>query len=360
MTLDSLLKVMVQKGASDLYLLLGNPPIYRLESETTSFDPICLTVDTMRSFLDSLLNPTQLEKFNKEKELNLSYCLTNQERFRCNVYLQKGGVAMVFRHVLAKIPSREDLGLPQTLYNMVMQKTGLVLVTGPTGSGKSTTMASMIDYRIQKGWGHVVTIEDPIEYYFQSKQTIISQRELDIDTHSYGAAMKSALRQAPDVLLVGELRDRESVEMAINFSETGHLVISTLHSTNATQSIQRLLQFFDDDEIEMVCLRLSMNLKGIISQRLLPKKDARGQVLAMELLYPTPRIQALIRKQEFVDLKKAMRDVAADKMVTLDKDLWRLYDKGLITEEIALSHADSANNLRLRIKGFQAGSITTE
>ncbi len=356
MDFKHLLETMVQKKASDLYLLVSNSAVYRIEGRTATFDIDCISAVWMDEVLLELLSDQQKQSFEVHKELNFSYMLVG-ERFRCNLYIQRGLKAMVIRHVTSNVPTISSLGLPEMVNELADQKSGLVLVTGPTGSGKSTTLAAMLNHRVQRGSGHVVTIEDPIEYYFNSGQMLVSQREIGIDTESYPTALRSALRQAPDIVLIGEMLDRETVEMTINFSETGHLVMSTLHATNATQAIQRILQFFEEDEQDLVCLRLSLNLKGVLSQRLLPKEKCTGRVLAYELMVLSARIRDLIVRRDLLSLKKVVQQGQNDAMFTLDECLLKLYREELISRKVALSHADSPNNLELRMKGFESGSI---
>jgi twitching motility protein PilU len=299
-----------------------------------------------------ILDAEQQEQLRQHHSVDLAYSLPGVGRFRVNVYRQRGTLAFVARRVRTDIPSFEDLGLPEVLKDLVMRPRGLVLVTGPTGSGKSTTLAAMIDHRNTHYDGHIVTIEDPIEFLHPDKRSLVSQREVATDTPSFHHALRSALRQAPDVLLIGEMRDRESADAALYFAETGHLVLSTLHTVNASQALERLLAFFPPDHTQEILHRLSITLEGIVSQRLVPRADGAGRVAALEVLLATPRVRELVRRGDVGAIKQAIQAGAQEGMQTFDQALYDLVQRGLVTAEEALRHADSPNDLRLRIRGL--------
>ncbi len=356
----ALLSQMVDMGASDLYMISGHPPVLRVDDTLRHPSEAVLSAQDTQAIATAIMSPEQNKQFAVDWEMNLSYHMPGLDRFRCNIFRQKGETALVLRRISSNIPDIEALRLPSILRKFIMEKRGLVLVAGATGSGKSTTMAAMLGYRNDHVDGHIITIEDPIEYFFSPKKSLISQREIGIDTQSFSVAMKQALRQSPDVLMVGEMRDAESVKMAIDFAETGHLVVSTLHAPNATQTIQRMLQYFPESMHAIVCLQLSQNLKGIISQRLLPRKEGDGRMIATEVLPATPRIRTLIKEQNLSELKGAMENSHELGIHTFDQSLYTLYKKNEITEEVALAHADSPNNLKLKLKGLASASITIE
>lgn len=351
MTMSELLRIMEEKGASDLYLKADTPPTYRIEGETYSMGEK-LNETQMAELANSIMNEEQRRNFSQTHEMNLAYAIPGVGRYRCNLYYQRGSVGIVFRRVKLDIPVITDLNLPPILNDLALEPRGLILVTGATGSGKSTTLAAMIDYRNAQKTGHIITIEDPVEFVHNDKKSIVSQREVGIDTESFEAALKNTLRQAPDVILIGEMRDTESVSSAIYFAETGHLVMSTLHSTNANQTLERILQFYPSSFHEQILLQLSFNLRGIISQRLLPKADGKGRIVAVEIMLSTPRIKNLIRKGEIGGIKDAIASGTQEGMQTFDQSLYQLYQQGLVTLDDALTAADSPNDLKMRIKGL--------
>jgi twitching motility protein PilU len=302
----------------------------------------------------SLMSETQKRYFNRRWEMNLSISYPNLGRFRVNIYRQRGYFGLVFRHIKIHIRSIDDLGLPQVFKELALVKRGLVLVAGRTGSGKSTTLAAIIDYRNTSATGHIVTVEDPIEFVHNHKMSIISQREVGIDTHGYASALKHTLRQAPDVILIGEIRDVETMEAAIDYAETGHLCLSTIHANNANQAIERIMNFFPAERHRQIYLQLSLNLKAIISQRLVPTLDGT-RVAAVEFLLDTPRIKDLIHKGQVDLLKETMAQGTIEGMLTFDQSLFDLYRQGIIDFDTTIAYADSANDLRLRIKMEEVG-----
>lgn len=351
MLLADLLGKMVSQDASDLYLKSDTPPTYRVSGETIQEHARLSPMDVERLAYAVMSDEQQVE-FVRTNEMNLAFNYPELGRFRCNIYRQRGTVGIVFRRVKAQIPNVADLALPPILNELVMDKRGLILVVGATGSGKSTTLAAMLNHRNETAGGHIITIEDPIEFVYKDKKAIISQREIGIDTEAYDAALKNALRQAPDVILIGEMRDTESVSSSIYFAETGHLVMSTLHSTNAFQAIERMLQFYPGEMHPQVLMQLSLNLKAIISQRLIPRADGNGRVAAVEIMLVTPRIKDLIKKGEISQIRGAIQSGSKDGLQSFEQALYELYTKNLITLDDAMAAADSANDLRLRIKGM--------
>jgi twitching motility protein PilU len=342
-------------GASDVYIKVASPPMARVSGKTEAMCPAALTEEQVRRLADQILTPRDREMFERDRQADLSYIVEGVGRFRANVYMQRGTIGMVFRRIVSDIPDVDSLGLPQVLKSLAMERRGLILVTGATGSGKSTTLAAMTDYRNAQTTGHILTIEDPIEFVHKDRQCIISQREVGLDVPNFEAGLRAGLRQAPDVLLIGEMRDVETASAALQFAETGHLVLGTLHSTNASQTIERLLQFFPPERHDEICSLLALNLRGIISQRLVPKLSG-GRAPAVEILLGTPRVRELLKKCAVEELKTAMIAGTTDGMQTFDQSLYHLLQEGLISEENALLAADSANDLRLRMRGFSVVS----
>ncbi len=340
---------MISEDASDIYFTVGLPPVFRIEGITFQSEEPFLTADETQALALSIMNERQRKIFEQEYEMNLALYYPELGRFRVNIFRQRGCTGLVFRQIKVHIQTIDDLGLPQTLKEIVLAKRGLVLVVGATGSGKSTTLAAMLDYRNTNQHGHIVTIEDPIEFVHEHKKSIVTQREVGFDTHSFFNALKNMLRQAPDVILIGEIRDSETMDDAITFAETGHLCLATLHSNNANQAMERILNFFPVERHLQIFMQLSLNLKAIISQRLVPGVDGR-RVAAFEILLDTPRVKDLILKGAVGTLKEAMGLGDFEGMRTFDQDLYRLYKEGRIDYKNALAHADSANDLRLKIK----------
>lgn len=356
--LDKMLVRMAKLDASDLYLKPGSPPTYRLNGVNTTFDDkVLFPADT-----EALITPAMCDRdktiFAERQGANLARSVHGVGRFRLNVYRQRGSMAMVARRIKTEIPSLDDLQLPDILKDMVMQRNGIVFVTGATGCGKSTTLAAMLDFRNATVPGHIVTIEDPIEYLHPDKKSIVSQRELGVDCPSMEDAMKDALRQAPDVILVGEIRDAAIMEQAIAFAETGHLVLGTLHSTNSSQTMERILNFFPPDHHQQTLMQISLTLRAIVSQRLVTRADGKGRIAAVEVLTATQRVRDQIKKGEIDALKSTMRVNPDEGMQTFDMSLFELQNAGLITKETAIANADSPADLRMQIRGFTAMSVT--
>ena len=351
MEIRELLEVMVEQDASDIYITAGLPPMYRIQGTTKSVEGRFEKFDaaSVQQLCLSVMDEKQTEEFGETHEMNLALGYPGLGRFRVNVFQQRGTSGMVIRQIKLDIMSVDDLGLPGILKDLVMTKRGLILVVGATGSGKSTTLAAMINERNTKASGHIITIEDPVEYVHSHKNCVITQREVGMDTHSFQAALKNTLRQAPDVILIGEIRDTETMEAAITFAETGHLAFGTLHSNNANQAIERILNFFPEERHPQIYLQLSLNLKAIISQRLIKTLDG-GRVAALELLLDTPRIKDLVKKGEVDIIKEAMEQGEQEGCQTFDKALFDLYMGATIDFDQALANADSANNLRLKIQ----------
>lgn len=349
MDIRSLLKVMVDREASDLYLTVDAPPVYRIHGVTQRTDAAPFTNEQLEALALALMRGQQRSEFEEKMEMNLALYYKDLGRFRVNIFRQKGNVGLVFRQIKAEIQTVEELQLPPIIKDIAMTKRGLVLVVGATGSGKSTTLAAMIDHRNTIAPGHIVTVEDPIEFVHQHKKCLITQREVGFDTHSFQNALKNTLRQAPDVILIGEIRDTETMEAAITFAETGHLCLGTLHSNNANQAIERIMNFFPVERHAQIYLQLSLNLRAIISQRLIPSLDGK-RVPALEIMLDTPRVKDLIKKAQVDTLKEAMEQGIEEGCQTFDHVLFNLYKSGKISIEQALINADSANNLRLKIK----------
>lgn len=349
MDINDYLKTMVEHDSSDVYLTVGRPPMCRIEGKVQAVGETNFAPADLEALAAGIMNERQKKEFAATMEMNLALALPGVARFRVNIFQQRGTAGMVIRRIKADPQTLAELALPPVISDISMSKRGLVLVVGATGSGKSTTLAAMIDHRNVNEAGHIITIEDPIEFVHRHKQSIITQREVGFDTQSFQAALKNTLRQAPDVILIGEIRDTETMEAAITFAETGHLCLATLHSNNANQAIERVMNFFPIERHSQIYLQLSLNLRSIVSQRLVRSIDEK-RVVAMEILTDTPRIRDLIKKGEVDTLKEAMEQGVAEGCQTFDQALFALYKDGKIDLEQALVNADSANNLRLKIK----------
>lgn len=349
MEIKELLQEMVRLDASDIYITVDLPPIYRKEGINTPFGSKNLTTDDTRLLAEKCMSEKQRKDFYEKMEMNLALYYPELGRFRVNIFFQQRNIGIVIRQIKISIKTIEDLSLPQIFKDISMTKRGMVLVVGATGTGKSTTLAAMIDYRNTNSSGHIITVEDPIEFVHQHKKSVITQREVGIDTLSFNDALKNTLRQAPDVILVGEIRDTETMESVITFAETGHLCLGTLHANNANQAIERVINFFPSERHEQIYLLLSLNLRAIISQRLVPAKDGK-RVASFEVLLDTPRVKDLILKKQIGLLKEAMSKGTQEGMLTFDQSLFNLYKEGEVSYENAIAYADSANDLRLRIK----------
>ncbi len=345
-----MLTAMSRADGSDLFIAHDFPPSMKTNGQMQPLNEQLLTGETTARLADAMMNTRQREEFARELECNFAIAVPGVSRFRVNVFMQQGHVGMVLRTIAAEIPNFAQLRLPEILREVVMHKRGLVLVVGGTGSGKSTSLAAMIDHRNSTSPGHIITIEDPVEYAHRSKQSLVTHREVGVDTHSWHHALKNALRQAPDVILVGEIRDAETMEHAIAFAETGHLCLSTLHANSASQTMERIINFFPEERRTQLLMDLSANLRAIVSQRLVRTEDGQGRVAAVELLINTPTIAERIFKGEFSDLKGIMTKSRELGMRTFDWALFELYNERLISYDEAIRNADSANELRLNIK----------
>jgi len=350
MDFERLLALMVEKGASDLFITAGVPPSMKLHGRVVPVTTTPLSPEKARETVLSVMNEKQRQEFLESKELNFAVSARGVGRFRCSAFYQRNLAGMVLRRIETNIPKVDDLGLPEIIKELAMTKRGLIIFVGATGTGKSTSLASMIGHRNRNSKGHIISIEDPIEFIHQHQGCIITQREVGIDTESFGIALKNTLRQAPDVILIGEVRSRETMEHAIAFAETGHLCLCTLHANNANQALDRIIHFFPADRHNQLWMDLSLNLKGIIAQQLIPTPDGNGRRACLEVLLNTPLASDMIRKGEVADLKELMKKSTEVGMQTFDQALFELYDKGEITYEDALSYADSPNDLRLMIK----------
>ncbi len=347
---DYLLKLMMRRQASDMFISADLPPTMKINGRNVAVTPNPLSAEQAANVVFSVMNEDQRREFEESQEANFAIHRPNVGRFRVSVFCQKQKVGMVLRKIETQIPTVEQLKLPLILNDLVMQKRGLILVVGGTGSGKSTSLAAMIGHRNRNASGHIISIEDPIEYIHEHNNCIITQREVGVDTDSYEVALKNTLRQAPDVILIGEIRTRETMEHALTFAETGHLCLATLHANNANQALERVVNFFPFERREQVLLDLALNLKGIIAQQLIPTEDGNSRRAALEILIGTPFIADLIQKGEIHKIKEVMAKSREQGMQTFDQALYDLYEAGEITYEEALRHADSANQLRLMIK----------
>ncbi len=345
----NLLRYMVDNDASDIYITEGCQPMFRVEGITSPMGEVKLSGETTARMAAAIMNDKQKKEYLETFEMNLALAYDELGRFRVNIFKQRGQVGMVIRQIKLKILTLDELKLPEILKNIIMSKRGLILVVGATGSGKSTSLAAMIDYRNTNSSGHIITIEDPVEFVHPHKKSVITQREVGMDTHSFKAALKNTLRQAPDVILVGEIRDTETMEHAIEFAETGHLCLGTLHANNANQAIERVMNFFPEERHPQIYMQLSLNLRSIVSQRLVRTVDGK-RAAAVEILMDTPRVKDLILKGQVGVIKEAMEAGGQEGNKTFDQALLELYKEGRISLEDALANADSANDLRLKIK----------
>jgi len=342
------LKLLAMKDGSDLYLVANAPPCAKFQGRLTPLSKSTLTYVDTKEIAYSVMNEEQIEEFERCPEMNLAISEPGIGRFRVNIYRQRNHIGMVCRNIKTVIPNADDLGLPEILKQVIMYKRGLILFVGGTGSGKSTSLAALIDYRNTNSGGHIITIEDPIEYVHTHKKSIISQREVGVDTDSYEHALKNTLRQAPDVILIGEIRDRETMEYALAFAETGHLAISTLHANNANQALDRIINFFPEERRNQLLTDLSLNVQAFVSQRLIPTVDEK-RCAAIEILLGSPRVRELIYKGEVEAIKEVMDKSEGMGMQTFDRALIRLVQAGKITKDEAIRNADSQNNVRLQL-----------
>jgi twitching motility protein PilU len=350
MEIDKLLRLMVDKNASDLFITTGMPPSMKVHGRIHAVTKSPLSPEQTHEIIFGLMNKDQSEEFKKTKELNFAVSASGVGRFRGSAFYQRNLPGIVLRRIETRIPQIEQLGLPEIIKEIAMSKRGLVLFVGATGAGKSTSLASMIGYRNQNSRGHIISIEDPIEYIHQHQGCIVTQREVGLDTESFEIALKNTLRQAPDVIMIGEVRSKETMNHAVTFAETGHLCLATLHANNANQALDRVIHFFPTEQHAQIWMDLSLNLKAIVAQQLIPTPDGKGRRAVVEVLLNTPLAADLIRKGEVHELKALMSKSGELGMQTYDQGLFNLHQDGEITYEDALTHADSANDLRLMIK----------
>ena len=349
MGFNDLLKMMIEKDGSDLFLTTGAAPSIKAHGKLSPLIDKKMPEGMVKKIAYRIMDEEQIRDFEKNPEMNLAVADPDIGRFRVNIFKQRGEVAIVARNIKTEIPSADSLGLPGILKDLVMQKRGIVLFVGGTGSGKSTSLASLIDHRNKTSDGHIITIEDPVEFIHPHQKSIVNQREVGVDTNSYEEALQNTLRQAPDVILIGEIRSRETMEHALAFAETGHLCLSTLHANNANQALDRIINFFPEERHKQLFLDLSLNLQGFVSQRLIPTVDGK-RAAAIEILLGTPRICDLIKQAKILEIKEVMEKGEQQGMKTFDSALFDLYKQGRISYEETLKNADSKNNVRLRIQ----------
>ena len=350
MDINRLLKLMVEQKASDLFITTGFPPSIKINGRLVTINKKPLTPSETRDVVYGVMDGSQRKKFDSEKESNFAISASGVGRFRVSAFAQRNLVGMVLRRIETTIPELKDLGLPDIVKDLVMAKRGLVLLVGGTGTGKSTSLAAMIGHRNQHSAGHIICIEDPIEYIHQHRNSIVTQREVGLDTDSFETALRNTLRQAPDVIMIGEVRSRETMEHALTFAETGHLCLATLHANNANQALDRIIHFFPEDRHNQVWMDLSLNLKGVVAQQLIRTRGGKERKAAVEILTCTPLVKDLIKKGHVDELKELMKKSREHGMQTFDQALFELYNDGHIAYEEALMHADSSNDLRLMIK----------
>lgn len=348
--INDLLRLMISRKGSDLFLTADFPPAIKVDGKVTKVSPQPLTGQHTLQLARSIMNDKQAAEFERNKECNFAISPAGVGRFRANAFLQQGHVGLVLRTIPATLPTIASLELPAVLNDVVLAKRGLVIVVGATGSGKSTSLAAMVDHRNESTFGHIITIEDPVEFVHPHKNCIVTQREVGIDTDSWESALKNSLRQAPDVILMGELRDRETMEHAVAFAETGHLCMATLHANSANQALDRIINFFPEERRSQLLMDLSLNLRALVSQRLLPRQEGKGRIAAVEILLNTPLVSDLIFKGEVGEIKEIMKRSREQGMQTFDQALFDLYEANKVTYEDALRNADSVNDLRLQIK----------
>ncbi len=348
--MQDLLRRMVDRKGSDLFITAGFPPALKVDGEVRPQTEQPLSPEQSAVLVRSIMNDRQTREFDATKEANFAIAPPGIGRFRVSAFVQQGHTGCVIRQINSKIPTIEELELPAILKDIVMSKRGLVIVVGATGSGKSTTLAAMVGYRNEKTRGHIVTIEDPVEYVHQHRGCVVTHREVGVDTESWHTALKNTLRQAPDVIVIGEIRDRETMEYGIQFAETGHLVLATLHANSSNQALDRVINFFPEEKREQLLMDLSLNIRSLVSQRLIPREKSEGRIAAMEIMIGTPLISDLIFRGEVAKIKEVMGRSNRLGMKTFDQALYELYESGQISYEEALRNADSKNEVRLRIK----------
>jgi len=347
---NDLLRLMVSRNGSDLFLTADFPPAIKVDGKISKVSPQPLTGQHTLALARAVMNDKQAADFERSKECNFAISPQGIGRFRVNAFVQMGSIGLVMRTIPQTLPTIDGLGLPKVMKDITMTKRGLVIMVGATGSGKSTSLAALVDYRNENSFGHIITIEDPVEFVHAHKNCIITQREVGIDTDGWDQALKNTLRQAPDVILMGEIRDRETMEHAVAFAETGHLCMATLHANSSNQALDRIINFFPEERRAQLLMDLSLNLKGIVSQRLLPREEGKGRIAAVEIMLNTPLVSDMIFKGEVGDIKELMKRSREAGMQTFDQALFDLYEANLVTYEDALRNADSVNDLRLNIK----------
>jgi twitching motility protein PilU len=348
--INDLLRLMVSRKGSDMFITADFPPAIKVDGRIVKVSAQSLGANHTLALTRAIMNDRQMAEFERTKECNFAISPTGIGRFRVNAFVQQGRVGMVLRTIPGTIPTVDDMGMPQVLKDVAMTKRGLVILAGATGSGKSTTLAAMVDWRNQNSYGHIVTVEDPIEFVHPHKNCVVTQREVGIDTDSWEAALKNTLRQAPDVILMGEIRDRETMEHAVAFAETGHLCMATLHANSANQALDRIINFFPEERRTQLLMDLSLNLRSMVSQRLIPTEDGLGRVAAFEVLLNTPLISDLVMKAEVGEIKEIMKKSRNLGMQTFDQALFDLFEAESISLDEAIRNADSANDLRLQVK----------
>ncbi len=348
--INDLLRLMVSRGGSDLFLTCDFPPAIKVDGKVTKVSPQPLSALHTMALARSVMNDKQAGEFERSKECNFAISPQGIGRFRINAFVQQGSVGMVLRTIPKDLPTIDGLNLPVVLKELALGKRGLVIFVGATGSGKSTSLAAMVNHRNENSFGHIITIEDPVEFVHPHKNCIVTQREVGIDTDDWGVALKNTLRQAPDVILMGEIRDRETMEHAVSFAETGHLCMATLHANSANQALDRIINFFPEERRSQLLMDLSLNLKGLVSQRLLPRQEGTGRAAAVEVMLNSPLISDLIFKGEVTEIKEVMKRSREQGMQTFDQSLFDLYESHSVTYQDAIRNADSVNDLRLQIK----------
>jgi twitching motility protein PilU len=357
---NDLLRLMVTRRGSDLFLTADFPPAIKVDGKVTKVSPQPLTGAHTMALARAIMNDKQASDFERTKECNFAISPSGIGRFRCSAFLQQGHVGIVLRTIPQEIPTIDSLGLPRVLKDVALTKRGLIIMVGATGSGKTTSQAAMLDWRNENSFGHIITVEDPVEFVHPHKNCIVTQREIGIDTDSWDMALKNALRQAPDVILMGEIRDRETMDLAVAFAETGHLCMATLHANSANQALDRMINFFPEERRTQLLMDLSLNMKALISQRLLPRQEGKGRVAAVEILLNTPLVADLVFQGKVGELKDLMKRSRELGMQTFDQALFDMYEANLITYEDALRNADSVNDLRLQIKLDSERSRSTD